>query len=246
MATNDYPSIREERPLPDGRSVTLVFNWNGEPVPGILMLPHTSAKPSPAALLLHGFNSKKEHMAIAIGSELLSNGIASLAIDLAYHGERYTGPFTPPSSPFELMKRWRAAQQECRETLQFLAGYPGLDRSRLCLVGYSLGAYLGLKVSADESCLRAVVLAACGDFPDYIPFAGMVRKVANPIRWVRELKGRPLLMMHGRQDTIISPELAERLFNSAEEPKKIFWFDSGHILPQEAMKQATRWLSEVL
>ncbi len=246
MTANLNPSIREESSSPDGKSMNLVFRWNGGPVPAILMLPPLTEQPAPAALLLHGFNLKKEHMALAAGTELLSQGIASLAIDLPLHGERFTGYFTPPSSPFEMMRLWRAAQEECRLALQFLAGHPELDRNKLCLIGYSLGAFLGLKVAADEEYLRAVILAASGDLPDYVPFSGMVRMLADPIQWVRQLKGRPLLMIHGRQDTIVSPDLAERLFNAAGEPKQIEWFDSGHILPQEAMRKAADWLVETL
>jgi fermentation-respiration switch protein FrsA (DUF1100 family) len=240
------PSVREESVDPEGRSITLVFNWNGEQVPAIFLLPNRKEQPMPAALLLHGFNLKKEHMATAIGRELLSKGIASLAIDLPYHGERYTGYFKPPASPFEMMRQWRAAQQECRLALQFLAEHPELDRGRLCIIGYSLGAFLGLKVAADETYLRAFVLAAGGDLPDYIPFAGMVRMLADPVDWVRHLKGRPLLMMHGKQDTIVPPDLAERLFAAAAEPKQFLWFDSGHILPQEAMQHAAQWLVQNL
>jgi uncharacterized protein len=210
------------------------------------MLPHRRDHQIPAALLLHGFNLGKEHMATAIGTELLSNGIASLSLDLPLHGERYAGAFTPPVNPFDWLSQWRAAQQECRLALQFLSEHPELDRRKLGIIGYSLGAFLGLKVAADETYLRAIVLAACGDYPDYIPFAGMVRMMADPTKWVRQLKGRPLLMMHGRQDTIISPDLAERLFEAAREPKQLLWFDSGHILPQAAMKAAAEWLGNEL
>lgn len=242
MASNANPLVREEKNLPEGRSLTLVFRWNGQEVPAVFLLPRRQDRRVPAALLLHGFSLGKEHMAAAVGPELLRDGIASLAIDLPLHGERFAGSFKPPNSPWEMLRQWRAAQQECRLALQFLSQHPEVDRQRLCLIGYSLGAFLGLKVAADESCVRAFVLAAGGDLPDYVPFAGMVRTLADPIDWVRQLKGRPLLMMHGRRDTIVLPDLAERLYAAAAEPKELLWFDSGHILPQEAMRQAAEWL----
>jgi uncharacterized protein len=236
------PFVREESSSSCGQSATLVFDWSGETVPAVFLLPHRTNPPSPAVLLLHGFNLKKEHMADTIGKELQSKGIASLALDLPLHGERSTGYFAPPKNPLKLMNHWRAAQQECRLALQYLAAHPRIDGKRLALVGFSLGAFLGLKVAVDATYLRAVVLAAGGDLPNYIPYVEMIRKVANPLRWVRQLAGRPLLMMHGRQDAIVSPDLAERLFSAAGEPKQILWFDSGHILPQEAMEQAANWL----
>jgi uncharacterized protein len=246
MHSKTGPFIREENSSPSGTSTTLIFEWNGETIPAVFLLPLWTDPPAPAVLLLHGFNLKKEHMADTIGKELQTKGIASLAFDLPFHGERSTGYFAPPKNPLKLMNRWRAAQQECRLALQFLMEHPRIDGRRLGLVGFSLGAFLGLKIAVDETQLRAVVLAAGGDLPNYIPFAEMIRKVANPLQWVRQLAGRPLLMMHGRQDTIVSPDLAERLFSAAGEPKQILWFDSGHILPPEAMAQAATWLAHAV
>lgn len=246
MMRSGGPTIRNESILSGGRSVTLVFDCDGEPVPAILMLPHRGDRPAAAALLLHGFSLNKENMASAFGSELLVRGIASLSIDLPLHGERYAGQFNLPNSPFEMMRRWRAAQQECRFALQFLAEQPELDRSRLSIVGYSLGSFLALKVAADEEYLKAAVLACAGDLPDYVPFAGMIRMLADPLQWVRQIAGRPLLMLHGRHDTIVHPDLADRLFKAAGEPKQMLWYNCGHILPKEAMSQAADWLASAL
>jgi len=226
--------------------MALAFNWNGETVPAIMMTPHRVNGTVPAALLLHGFRLNKENMADTVGSELLAHGIGSLSIDLPFHGERAREAFVPPTSPFDLISLWRAAQRECRLALHFLAGQAELDPQRLSLIGFSLGAYLGLKVASDESNVRALVLASAGDLPDYVPFSAMIRKLASPAKWVRGLKSRPFLMLHGRQDTIVSPDLAERLYRAAENPKEILWFESGHILPQEAMVQAARWLLQAL
>lgn len=142
------------------------------------------------------------------------------------------------------MKMWNSVVEECRLALQYLVEHPEFDPDRLFLVGYSFGGFLGLRVAASEQRIRAVVLAAAGDFPDYVPFASMIRRLADPLEWVRRLSPRPLLMMHGRQDRIVPSMLAERLFQAAEEPKKILWFDSDHILPRESMVQAAEWLQK--
>src|SRR4029434_674728 len=73
-------SIRNERDVPGGRRLTLYLESNGDPLPGVLLLPATG--PAPAALLLHGFMLDKERMADHVGTELLARGIASLEIDL--------------------------------------------------------------------------------------------------------------------------------------------------------------------
>jgi pimeloyl-ACP methyl ester carboxylesterase len=214
MATG-FHSIREECAIRGGRRAILDFRRAGERLAGILLAPDGPG-PCPAALLLHGFTLDKERMAESAGIALLGRGVASLSIDLPLHGERYqVVDLNAIGSPFALIRRWRAALDEASAALAYLASRDEIDPARLALVGYSLGAYLGLKVASQEPSVRALVVAAAGDIPDYVPFAGMVRAIADPLELVRKLAGRPLLVAHGRHDRTIAPEQAERLFRAA-------------------------------
>ena len=118
----------------------------------------------------------------------------------------------------------------------------GTAGSRRALVGYSMGSFLGVLVAAKAARVRAVVLAAGGDLPDGTPFARLVRTVADPIRAVRALAGRPLLMVHGRSDRTVTPAQARRLFDAAREPKELRWWNAGHYLPTAAIDEAAVWL----
>ena len=201
----------------------------------------------PAALLLHGYSSRKEHMADAVGRALLAHGIASLAIDLPMHGERADpSGRREATDPLALVRHWNEGLADATLALRYLAARREVDRDRLSVVGYSLGSFLGLTLAAKESAVRAVVLAAGGDLPANTPFAFMVRRVVDPIASVRRLAGRPLLMVHGRRDRTVTPEQAERLFAAAAEPKALRWWEAGHYLPGEAIDDAARWVSEVL
>jgi uncharacterized protein len=91
-----------------------------------------------------------------------------------------------------------------------------------------------------------VVLAAGGDLPEGTPFARLVRTVADPIRAVRALAGRPLLMVHGRADRTVTAAQAQRLFDAAGEPKELRWWDAGHYLPTAAIDEAAVWLCDRL
>lgn len=227
--------VREEKAVPGGRRLPFEIEWKGERVPGVLLVP-TSDAPVPAALLLHGYTSRKERMAETIGHALLACGVASLAIDLPLHGER-VAPLGPQSvsNPLEIVHRWNAAIAESLQAIAELAARPEVDGARVGLVGYSLGSYLGTIVAARAPAVRAVVLAAGGDLPANTPFATLVRTFADPIRAVGTLAGRPLLMMHGRRDRTVTPEQAERLFAAAGEPKELKWWDAGHWLPSDAI-----------
>src|SRR6185503_16018356 len=139
--------LLDEREVPGGRAVTLTFRADDgpsatSPVPSVLRLPRATGR-VPAALLLHGYASRKEDMAESVGVALLPVGIASLSIDLPLHGER-SDPLELRSmrNPFELAERWRTAIAEAQLGLRFLSARPEIDRHRLALIGYSLGAYL--------------------------------------------------------------------------------------------------------
>jgi uncharacterized protein len=235
--------IRETILMPDHTRTVLELDYEGGRIPAILLLPRSEA-PVPAALLLHGWSLDKERMAGNVGVPLVRNGVASLTLDLPLHGERFQ-PLDAAMlrAPLELLRHWRGALAEASAALRYLENLPSVDRTRLALVGYSLGAFLGMKVAQKERDVRAIVLAAAGDLPDYTPAAGFVRTVLSPTRLVRSLEGRSLLMVHGRQDSVIVPQLAQRLFDAARQPKELRWWDSGHILPREAIEDAATWLS---
>jgi fermentation-respiration switch protein FrsA (DUF1100 family) len=236
---------RSARDVAGGRRILLSIE-DGEHIPGLLLLP-TGRGRVPAALLLHGYSSRKERMSEVIGMSLLRRGIASLAIDLPLHGER-DGEVESLSyrNPFELVQRWRLAVSEALLGLRFLKEHPAIDGARLALVGYSLGSFLGTIVAAEEPLVRAVVLAAGGDLPTRLPFAAIVRTVADPLRAIRKLAGRPLLMVNGRFDRTVAPDQAQRLFDMAGEPKELRWYGGGHWPPVNEVDAAVEWLDRKL
>ena len=246
MKFSDHISARAGRDVAGGRRLDVELDTDPERVPGVLLAPNAAA-PVAAALLLHGAGSSKERMADSIGGALLRRGVASLAIDLPLHGARGDSRRDlSVRNPLQLVQTWRRAVAEGRQALHYLAEHAAVDPRRLAVVGYSLGAYLGVVVAANDPLCRAVLLAAGGDLPDGIPFEPLVRTVADPLRAARKLGGRPLLMVHGRGDRTIKPAQAERLYEAASEPKELRWYQGGHWPPQSAIDEAAGWLSETL
>jgi uncharacterized protein len=247
MAIRIHQTIHEDRAVPGGRRLLLELRSGATRVPALLQLPDGTG-PAPAALLFHGYGSRKEHMADEVGRVLMRHGIASLAIDLPLHGGRGDprGAAAGQLGMMELMRHWNEARAEARLGLGYLRARAEVDRERVALVGYSLGAFLATVTAAAEPGVRAVVLAAGGDLPAQTPFAPLVRTVIDPLRAVRRLAGRPLLMVHGRHDGTVRADQAERLFAAAGEPKTLRWFDAGHRLPPAAIDFAAGWLAEAL
>jgi dienelactone hydrolase len=240
------PSLTETatREIPGGLRISAHID-DGERVPAILLVP--SHRPAPAALLIHGYTSHKERMAESVGMALLRRGVGSVSIDLPLHGEREgTLDREVLGNPFEVVSRWRLAVQEARSAIQLMVGHPAIDRDRIGLVGYSLGAFLGVAAAAAERQVRAVLLAAGGDLPANLPFGPIVRSVADPPRMVRKLAGRPLLMVNGRLDRTVRRDQAERLFAAASEPKEIRWYGGGHWPPPGEIEGACDWMADRL
>jgi dienelactone hydrolase len=216
---------------------------DGEDIPAILTLPKAS-EPVSGAVLLHGFSSRKEQMANSVGRALERRGVASIAIDLPLHGAREQGvDGLSIRSPLALVQKWRLTVREGHQALEFLAGHPAIDPRRIGIVGYSLGAYLAVMIASSSPLVRAVVLAAGGDLPERTPFASLVRTIADPIRAVRGLAGRPLLMVNGRFDRTILPSQAQALFAAAGDPKELRWYEGGHWPPDGAIRDAADWLA---
>jgi hypothetical protein len=241
MSRHDFTATtRRTTQVAGGRERTLDLVSGPETVPAVWLTPAVDT-PAPAALLLHGFSSSKERMAHSVGRALLDRGVASLALDLPFHGEREGDSGALSSNPLALVGAWKTAVAEARAAVAWLAAQSETDAARIGVVGYSLGGFLALMTAAEEPRLRAIALAAAGDLPDRTPYAALVRTLVDPQRAAARLAGRPLLLVNGRRDTTTRPEQAERLFAAADEPKTMVWYDGGHWPPPSAIDQAADW-----
>ena len=246
MATRIHQTVHSEKAVAGGRRLVLEFRTSGDPVPAVLLLP-AAAEPVPGVLLLHGYSSRREHMAEGVGKALLARGVASLSVDLPLHGTRHDPlQLQAARNPMALFSLWRQGLRECSLAVKYLGARKEVDATRLAVAGYSLGSYLAVMLAASEPSLRAVVLAAGGDLPAGTPLAAVARAVVDPLRAVKKLRGRPLLMIHGKNDRTVRPDQAERLFAAAAEPKELRWWDAAHILPPAAEAYAADWVAERL
>ena len=235
-----------ERKDPDYLVQHLDFTLAGRAkVPAIFIRPK---KPGvyPCALLLHGWTSDKETMIRYFGRPLAARGIACVALDADRHGERRDPKRPQEWSAFGEVVRGGIVEE--RQVLKSLAERPDVDRRRIGLLGYSMGAIMGTILAGVDDRVRAAVLCVGGD-PIRANLASIskgkqaVAEFVSPSNYAGHISPRPVMMINGRRDVIITPAMARLVHDAAREPKTVIWADSGHILPAAATMKGIEWLA---
>jgi alpha-beta hydrolase superfamily lysophospholipase len=131
---------------------------------------------------------------------------------------------------------------------------PGVDRSKVGMFGVSMGGSLAIQYTASHDDVKALVAdSAFSSLEDTIdtsvkfftglppfPFGPMIRfwaereggfdpKAVDAKKWIGRVSPRPVLIMQGGADQVVSVSSGQKLFDEAREPKE-FWFEPtvGH------------------
>ncbi|MGB3098696.1 MAG: alpha/beta fold hydrolase [Solirubrobacterales bacterium] len=227
---------------PDGRG-------NHEGRPYWLWRPD-SKPPWPAMVIIHGAGSAKENHA-DFARFCAASGWMALSYDQRGHGESE-----------ELMGP--AALGDVGRMAAMLAAIEGVDGRRICARGSSMGGYLAIQAAASSDLIRGVI-AICPATEE-----GLRRGLRNgelEMRadvgaldaWlgehdlsdaVKQLAGKPLILLHARGDERVPYTESERLYAAAAEPKRLIVLPGGHHRSvqhdPELGAVALRWLERQL
>lgn len=132
---------------------------------------------------------------------------------------------------------------------QYLLGRADVDRDEIGLFGVSMGGAIGIRYAAMNPHVRALVAdSAYSSAADTIetsikfftglppfPFAPailfwMEREIGGRAadldtkQWISRIAPRPVFLLQGGADVVVSPESGQRLFAAAGEPKEL-WFE---------------------
>jgi cephalosporin-C deacetylase-like acetyl esterase len=239
---------------------------NGETVPALLVLPKTGKGPYPCVISQHGYGGNKESMVIPFGAAAADGGLAIIGIDAQYHGERKVEGKDIFSTDLESdHKALIQTVVDLRRLVDYLQTRTDIDAKRIGYVGASMGAILGAIFGGVEPRVKAFALVVGGGnwkkliATSTIGAAGPLRKElaeketafetlfadVEPLNFVAHISPRPILMLNGKQDTIVPPACTEELYETAKEPKRIVWFDTGHgITDPSALTTLGEWVQE--
>jgi dienelactone hydrolase len=235
--------VEKPLPAPEGhvRTHFEIQTTHDQRVPGILHTP-TGSGPFPLLVMQHGAGSEKEAEYITKPAEYWAEreGWAVLAIDAPHHGERTTVPFDRQAL-FQYPYRWRdhavQAVQDLMRALDYAETRPELDNERVGYIGFSMGTILGVAFVALDQRIKAAVFAIGGSvtLTRLQQFSGqvgeeveLIAELVDSATYAPQIAPRPVLMINGRSDEVVSPETGQRLFDALQEPKRIEWFDGGH------------------
>lgn len=138
---------------------------------------------------------------------------------------------------------------------QYLISRDDIDPEKIGILGNSYGGMLAIQYAARNENLKAIVAnCAFSSMPDTVstsvkhftglpefPFVplivfwaetdtGVKMEEIDTTQWIPLISPRPVFLMQGGADTVISPESGQILYDAAKEPKEL-WFDPelGHV-----------------
>lgn len=218
-----------------------------------LWLPNNGAPPWPGMVILHGAGSGKENHG-DFGRLCAAAGWAALSYDQRGHGESEDG-----MSPSALTDVGRMAR--------FLGSREGVDASRICVRGSSMGGFMAIHGAATSSSVAGAI-AICPAGEEHLrrglregslKFRASEQERSSLDAWLGEhdlrdaarlVAGKPLIILHAGGDERIPSEFSAELYGAAAEPRKLVLVPGGHHRSvqhdQELQGVALRWIEKQL
>ena len=213
--------------------------------------------PHPAILYLHWYepprptSNRSEFLAEAV--ELAGSGVVSLLIDTPWTAERWFQT-RDAAHDYEFTQ---AMVKNVRRALDVLLAQPGIDRTRVAIVGHDFGAMWGALAAADDPRVTHVVfMAGAPSFADWYLFTpkregaekdAFVDKLAPlaPAKALARVPPRPLLLQFGTSDKFVRNEDARAMAGAAAGPKTTFkTYEFEHELTYQARVDRVAWLRQ--
>ncbi len=175
----------------------------------------------------------------------LAKGYAVVAIDARHHGLR-KDPDLSVVDIIDNLHWWGEREpyetmlvdtvRDHRVLLDWLIQQPALDKHTIKLAGYSMGAQISLLLAGVDSRIHSVAAIVP-------PHMNSTTAVVAPLNVMAGLADNQVWLFTADDDEYASIKQNQQLFDALPNPdKKLFRFDSGHLLPADYVRDLEPWL----
>lgn len=142
----------------------------------------------------------------------------------------YRGYSGNPGTPSE-----QGLYSDARAVINFLMK-KGLSPKSIVLMGESIGSGVAIQMATEFPIHALILMAPFSSLADvakihysfFLPFNWLIKEKYDSMAKAAHIHA-PVLIIHGKKDTIIPPELSRKLFEKFPEPKKAAYIPgSGH------------------
>lgn len=243
-------------------------------IPKVTAQNKTAGPPWPVIFLMH-YHASDKSLFNPIIPVYASVGFATFAIDGVYRGERKVeGKDILDGDPEATLSNMKQQIFDIMRGFDFLAAQKDIDIKRLGYLGISMGAFTGAVATANDERAKAVVLGLTGgDLATFFKestyddvrkiteeiqkknlnekqLAALMEKMklVDPLEYAVKFKGRHVLMLNGKKDTVVPKVCVEALYNAIPGPKEIKWHrynlggnEGGHVLLPNDIIALIKW-----
>ena len=168
----------------------------------------------PAVLFLHGSGGNRADFLLP-AVELAKRGFVTMTI----------------SEPNDATT-WRPLVVDARRALDVLVARDDVDKKRLGLVGFSLGAQTAAILAGDEPRLKAIGIIAGRGTP-------------APLYWIRRSHAH-LFFQAGTKDEVVPHPQLVALIDAAPDHPRVRWYPAGHGMSLRSNDDQLAWQAEQL
>ena len=246
------------------RREIVYFKSDGLKLKGQLFIPEKT--PCPVLCLCHGMPrgdtaDPNDRGYVGLADRFTEEGFLTVIFNFRGSGES--------EGNFDI----RGWTHDLKVVLEHICNMKEAEQGNITLMGFSAGAAVAIYVAAQDQRVSSIIACACPDtsrlaknrelaqtvIADYRKM-GVIKDANFPPslqswmqgfaeiysdKWIDKLSPRPILIIHGDKDDVVSPNSAFNLYERAGEPKEIMIVKgAGHRLriSEQAMDHALDWL----
>lgn len=202
---------------------------------GLISIPDicTETDRCPGFVLLPAQSITKEIEQRFLGNALNDMGFVTLAIDQRGHGEtKAVVMSTQEDFSAYLDGRETSHSMMVYDALaayDILAGIDETDVGKIYMAGESMGGRFAIIAASIEPGIQGLLLVSTAGYglqESEMPEATEFMRYIDPDNYINSISPRKIAMIHGTLDWVMSPDIAKRTFEFANEPKRFTLVDA--------------------